>query len=416
MLSKKIENLKQFIAILTIGSVINQSGNFLFRIIALLILKNNNYGLFSITIITFNIFLPFSSFVLHSLLTRDIRKAENEYEITKIFQNYIICYIITSSFNFIIFFLVGLYFLNFLGIFLIIFLSLNLVFNAFSEFFIGLSRGYGMPIKSIIISSVNGLLRGLLAFFSLFFIFFQYLGSFILFFGLGYLGSFLVGISLYNSKIKKYLFNSNLNLIEIDKIKENIKNSSLLLFDNFITRFNLWLSTFIALLILNDLSFKIFDLSLMMIVVVKFLGDSLNIATNSNRNLGRFNVNFKKKIKYLITLVFLNIFIEFFLFFTNLDIIILGVIFGDIPIESHFFLRVVLFIPIPLIIAAYFHGRAQNFGKYSYCAMAKIFGLMGSVIIYLPAIIFKLADLLIIGLILESVITSLVLIIFEIYK
>ncbi len=416
MISKKVENLKQFTIILTIGAIINQSGNFLFKIISLFILSNNDYGLFSITLSTFNIFIPISSFLLHNPLTRDIRKAKDSIEITKIYQNYSICYLITSLSIFFIFIIVGGIFLKFLDIFLVVFLSLNLIFYAFSEFFIGISRGDGMPIKSILINAVNGLIRGFLAFFSLFIIFFQNFETFIIFFGLGYIGSFSIGIALYYSPLKDHLFKNKSNFIEKDRIKVTFKKSSLLLFDNFISRFNLWLVTYIAYLILNAFSFKIFDLALMMIIIVKFLGDSLNIATNSKRNLGKFNKKSKNESKYLVILISLNIFSVFFLFFTNVDLVILKVFFGDIPKEAHLFLRWILLIPIPLIINAYFYGRAQNFGNYSDCVKSKILGFIGSVLIYFPAVIIGLADLLIIGLILEKMISAIFIINFEIKR
>lgn len=273
-----------------------------------------------------------------------------------------------------------------------------------------------MPIKSMLINSVNGLIRAFLAIFSLFILLIQNLESFLLFFGLGYIGSFFIGITMHISLLKRHFVNVNQNFVEKEIIIKTLKKSSLLLFDNLASRFNLWLSTYLAFLILNAFSFKIFDLSLMMIMIVKFLGDSLDISINAKRNLGKIQLYSIKRSKYLIILILLNIFIELVLIFTNIDLVILNILFGDIPHEAQNFFRYILIIPIPLVISAYFHGRAQNLGKYSYCVLSKILGLTGSITLYVTAVIFDIADILIIGIILEYAISAIVLIYYETKK
>lgn len=413
MISKKITDLKQFSLILTIGALINQAGHLLFRTIALIILQNIAYGLFSITISTFDLFLPFASFMLHSPLTRDIRKAESKYELKKVYQNFVVCYCLTSTINFLLFFIMGIIFLNYFHFFLILFLSLSLIFQSFAEFFIGLSRGYSIPVRAVILSVITGILRGLFAFISLFVLVFQNANFFLFFFSFGYLIQFFLGLIFYRSEIKKYLF--KFDLIEINRIKSSIKNSSFLLSNTFLDRLVKWILTFIALVNLRSLSFKVFDLCILFISFIRILGGNLTIAMNSNRNLKKVHKNFRENqiIKKIIPIILINIFLIFFLFFTNIDYIILKLILGEIPLISLLFVRTILFVPIPYIFASYFYGWAQNFGHYSVCIFARVVGFLGSIIIYIILIIFNSFYLLFIGLIIEKLLFSLVLINFE---
>jgi len=412
MISKKIDNVRQFTLILTVGSIISNAWRYLFKIIALLLLRNSDYGFLIITIRTFVIILPFSSFMLHIPLTKEIREAKNEYTLQYTFKNFAFSYSLTSLFSFILFLFIGFYFLNFVNILLIIFLALSLIFYSFSEFFIGLSNGFNMPIRTVVIRIMTNLIPGLLALISIFVIFIQNLNSFILFFGIGYLGSFLVGSYLYKAETKKNL--SIKNLIEKKKIKENFKKSSFLLSTNFVKNFSVWIVSIFAFSILGDLSFKIFDLSLMIISAIGIFGNSLTSALNAKQNLKKLN-NLKFFKKNIIPIIFFNILIVIFLFLTNLDIIVLTKLLGDVPYESKLFVRISLHITIPLIISAYFGGRILNIGKYDKYMIASIFGVIGALVIFALALIFNLPYLLLVGLIFEKIIYSLFLIIFDYY-
>lgn len=409
MISKKIDNVGHFTLILTVGLIISEAWGYLFRIIALLSLRNNDYGLLIITTRTFAIILPFSSFILHIPLTREIKDIKDDYILNKIIKNFAFSYCLTSSFSFILFIFIGFYFLNFVNILLIIFLALNLIFYSFSEFFIGLSNGFNMPIRTSLIQIMRNLIPGLLALMSLFVSFIQNLNSFILFFGIGYLGSFLVGLYLYKAEIKKYI--SGKNLIEKHKIKENFKNSSFMLSTNFIKNFSLWIISIFAFSILSELSFKIFDLSLMIISAILLLVNSLSNALIAKQNLKKLNsVKLFKKI--IIPIIFFSILIVIFLFFTNLDIIFIAKLLGDVPDESKLFVRISLLIIIPMIISAYFGGRIIDVGKYSKYMISSLFGLIGSLFLLTLAFIFNLSYLLLIALFLEKIIYLIFLIVF----
>ncbi|KKL12181.1 hypothetical protein LCGC14_2538350, partial [marine sediment metagenome] len=239
MISRKIHGLRHFTLILTIGSISSNAIRYIFRILALFLLLGSDYKYFTIITRTFAIIIPFSSFMLHIPLTRKIREAKNEVMIHKTFKNFAFTYSITSIFSFIVFISLSFYFFNNLDTILIIFLASSLVFYSFSEFFIGLSNGFLMPIKSVVIQFVGNLILSLLAIISLFVISLQNLNSFIFFFGLGYLGSFLMGLYLYKTETKKYL--SGRNILEKKEIKENIKDSIFLMLTNFVKNFSIWI-------------------------------------------------------------------------------------------------------------------------------------------------------------------------------
>jgi len=410
MFSKKIYDIRQFTIILTIGTIISNVLLYVFRIIAILLLKNGDYGLLVIIIRTFTVMLPFSSFLLHINLTREIREANNETSIQKIFKNFVVSYTITSFSSFIAFIFLGFYFLDFVNILLIFFLALCLVFNSFSEFFIGLSNGYKMPIKTISISIMNCLIRGLLALISVFFIFLQNLNWFIFFFGIGNLGSFLLGLYFYKTQTREYL--SKKISIEKNKIKKYIKNSSFLLSTNFIKTFILLIISVIAFSLLSDLSFKVFDLSLLIISFIGMVSISLTNALNAKQNLKKLN-NIKFIKKNIIPVLIINILILIFLIFTDLDIIVLKIFLGAIQNEAKYFIRISLLITIPMIISAYFGGKILNIGMYSKYFVSTIFGLLISLIFVTIALITNLPYLLIIGLVFEKISSALFLIIFD---
>ena len=410
MISRKIHDLRHFTLILTMGSILNNAFRYIFRILALFLLLASDYKYFTITIRTFAIILPFSSFILHIPLTRKIREAKNEVMLHKTFKNFAFTYSITSIFSFMVFISLGFYFFYYLDTILIFFLASSLVFYSFSEFFIGLSNGFLMPIKSVVIQIVGNLILGLSAIISLFVISLQNLNSFIYFFGLSYLGSFLMGLYLYKTETKKYL--SGRNIIEKKEIKENIKNSLFLLSTNFVKNFSLWMSTIIAASILSDISFKVFDLSLMIISVITMLGNSLTTALNSKKNIEK-QPNLKFLKKNIIPIIIINFLILVFLLVTNLDRIVLINFLGENSEKSYYFIRISLFIPIPIIISAYFGGRILNFGDYSKYLISSIFGLIGSLIILFLAFSLSMSYLLIIALIFEKIIYLLFLIIYD---
>ncbi len=410
MISRKIHDIRHFTIILTIGSILSDALRYIFRISALFLLLASDYKYFTIITRTFAIILPFSSFMLHIPLTRKIREAKNEVILHKTFKNFAFTYSITSIFGFIVFISLSLVFFNNLETIIIFFLASSLVFYSFSEFFIGLSNGFLMPIKTVVILIFGNLILGLSAIISLFVISLQNLNSFIFFFGLRYLGSFLVGLYLYKTETKKYL--SGRNIIEKKKIKENIKDSIFLLSTNFVKNFSIWMTTIIAASILSDISFKVFDLSLMIILIIGLIGNSLTTAVNSKKNLEK-QPNLKFLKKNIIPIFIINFLILVFLLVTNLDKIVLVNLLGVNSEKSYYFIRLSLFIPIPILISAYFGGRILNFGEYSKYLISSIFGLMGSLIILFLAFPLNKSYLLIIALIFEKIIYSLFLIIYN---
>ena len=411
MISRKIHDLRHFTLILSIGAILNNILRYIFRILALFLLLASDYKYFTIIIWTHGIMLPFSSFLLHIPLTRKIREAKNEVMLHKTFKNFAFNYSITSIFSFMVFIFLSFYFFNALEPILIFFLASSLVFYSFSEFFIGLSNGFLMPIKSVVIPFVGNLIMGLLAIISLFVISLQNINSFIFFFGLSYLGSFLMGLYLYKTEIKNYLI-SGRKIIEKKEIKENIKNSLFLVSTNFVKNFSLLMSIITAASILSDISFKVFDLSLMIISLIAILGNSLTSALNSKKNLEK-QPNLKFLKKNIIPIIIINFLILVFLLVTNLDRLVLLNFLGENSENSYYFIRISLFIPIPIIISAYFGGRILNFGEYSKYLISSIFGLMGSIIILFLAFSLNISYLLIIALIFEQIISLLFLIIYD---
>ena len=403
MISRKIHDLRSFTLILTIGSIINNTTRYIFRILALFLILASDYKYFVIVILIHGSLLPFSTFLLHFPLTRKIREAKNESMLTKTINNFAFNYILTSVFCFLVFIFIGFYFFNFLNVFLIFFLACSLVFYSFSEFFIGLSNGFLMPIKSVTIPILGNLVMALLAVISLFEKSFQNINSFFFFFGLSYMGSFLLGIYFYKTEIKKYLI-SERTVIEKKEIKENIKDSIFLLSTNFVKNFSVLISTIMATSMLSDISFKVFDLSIMIISFISILGNSLTSALNSNRNLQK-QPNLKFLKKNIIPIIFINFLILVVLYFTNLDRIFLINFLGDNSDKSYLFIRLSLFIPVPSVLLAYFGGRILNFGEYSKFLISTILGFLGALIFVFLAFALNITYLLIIALILEKIIS-----------
>jgi hypothetical protein len=410
MLTKKVRDLGKFTIILSVGSIINSLLGYIFRFIALLLLKDGDYGLLAITIRTFGVLIPFSSFMLHIPLTREIREANQEKRLKKIIQNFAVSYTLTSLFSFFLFIIVEIFFLNFINIPLIVFLALSLIFYSFSEFFIGLSNGYIMPIKGQIILIIGNLVSSILALLSIFIQSMQELNLFIIFFGIGYLCSFLLGLSFYKGEVKEFIFNDN--LIEKKMIKNNIKNSSFMLSTTFIKDFKYWIISVFAFSLLGDLSFKIFDLTLMIISVIDIVTYSLTTAINSKEGIEELStMNFIKK--NLIPFLILNILIEMILFLTNLDIIVLNMILGDVPYDAILFIRIGAMVIMPLVISAFFGGKILNKKKYPAYLISSIFGLTGGFIFFVSGYYFDISSFLLIGFIFERLIFSIILMIFD---
>jgi len=127
-----------------------------------------------------------------------------------------------------------------------------------------------------------------------------------------------------------------------------------------------------------------------------------------------FELSFEKFLKKnIIPIVIINFLLLIFLLVTNLDKIVLINLLGVDSEKSYYFIRLSLFIPIPIIISAYFGGRILNFGEYSKYLISSIFGLIGSLIILFLAFSLNMSYLLIIALIFEKIIYSLFLIIYN---
>lgn len=410
MISRKIESTGHFTIVITAGSLMIFFFGYIYRIIALLLLSNTDYGFFAIIIRTYGIILPISSFALHIPLTREIKKVNDDSEMRYIFQNFLFSYFLTSLFSIILFIIIGLSFFNFIGIFLVILLAISLVFFSFSEFYMGLSNGYTMPIKGQIIQVMSSLITAILAIVSIFFKSLQSLEFFLFYSGIGYFGSFLIGVFLYKKEMSKYL--SKMDLIEKKKVGENIKNSSFMLSTGFVKNFSYWIITIFAVSLLDNFAFKIFDLSLMIVQVIGMVAYSLTIALLSKKNIETLNTKSFMK-KSIIPILILNIIIEIIFFTFNLDLILLNILFGEIPFESQLFIRVSLFITIPYLVSSFYGGKILNKGKYSSYLISSIFGLIISVIFYILALLFHLQNILLLGLIFEKIIYSILLIIFD---
>ncbi len=165
-----------------------------------------------------------------------------------------------------IFFLLimSFFFLTKLSLLHYLFLSITLVLQATTEYFIAIVRSKGLPLRSAVISSINGIVLGLIIIPFLFnFQTLLSLNFFIFIFCLGLIISFITGLILSNPNWK-YFIKAMQNLSKKIYLKEamsNIKNGSFLSFHGLINASRDWFLTFLAIKVLTPNLFKTFDLS-----------------------------------------------------------------------------------------------------------------------------------------------------------
>lgn len=359
----KVTSLKKFTLILSLGTIISYFGRLPFKLIALIVLSGSDYITFSLTLQTFSLAIFVANLGLTVPFTRELRL--NSSEIIKI--NFALSYLITEIIGVFFMLIMSFFFLTKLSLLHYLFLSITLVLETTTEYFIAIVRSKGLPLRSAVISSINGIIQGLIIIPFLFN--FQNLLSlnfFIFIFCLGFIISFITGLILSNPNWK-YFFLAMQNLSKKRYLKEamsNIKNGSFLSLHGLINASRNWLLTFLAIIVLTPNLFKTFDLSWYVISLITLFSGNILISTLSVSDTEKVS----KRNKNFFYMVFIGIIMTFctFLLIQLMPIEwFLKKIFNlDFSTESRSIIGTAVFIPLPIILRAFLIGKMQALGKY----------------------------------------------------
>ena len=400
---KKVTSLKKFTLILSLGTLISYFGRLPFKFIALIVLSGSDYITFSLTIQTFSLAISVAGLGLHIPFTRELRL--NSSEIIKV--NFALSYLITEIFGFIFMSIMSFFFLTKLSLLQYLFLSITLALQASTEYFVAIVRSKGSALRSAIISSINGIIQGLIIIPFLFnFQNLLTLNLFIFIFCLGSIISFITGLILSNPNWK-YFFIAMPNLSKKRNLKEamsNIKNGSYLSFKGLVNSGRNWLLTFLAIMILTPNLFKIFDLCWYGISLITLFSGDLLVST--------FSVSDTKKVskrnKNLFYMVFIGIFMTFCTFFLIQLIPIewfLNFFFNlDLSTEGRSIIGTAVFIPISIILKMFLIGKMQALGKYKELLIITLPALLVFIFFLIFGIFLNSVIILMIGLIIFNLI------------
>lgn len=360
---KKVTSIKKFTLILSLGTVISYFGRLPFKLIALIVLSGSDYIAFSLTIQTFSLAISIAGLGLHVPFTRELRL--NSSEIIK--TNFALSYLIIETIGFIFMLMMSFFFLTKLSPLHYLFLSITLVLRASMEYFIAIVRSKGLALRSAIISSINGIIQGVIIIPFLFnFQNLLTLNFFIFIFCLGYIISFITGLILSNPNWKHF-FIAMQNLSKKRYLKEamsNIKNGSFLSFQGVLNSSRNWLLTFLAIIVLTPNLFKIFDLCSYVISLITLFSADLLISTFSVSDTKRVS----KRNKNLFYMVFIGIFMTFCTFFLiqliPIEWFLKNFFNLDFSTEGRSIIGTAVFIPLTIIIRAFLIGKMQALGKY----------------------------------------------------
>ena len=147
----KVTSLKKFTLILSLGTIISYFGRLPFKLIALIVLSGSDYITFSLTLQTFSLAIFVANLGLTVPFTRELRL--NSSEIIKI--NFALSYLITEIIGVFFMLIMSFFFLTKLSLLHYLFLSITLVLETTTEYFIAIVRSKGLPLRSAVISSIN---------------------------------------------------------------------------------------------------------------------------------------------------------------------------------------------------------------------------------------------------------------------
>jgi len=413
-------DLGKFAIILIIGSLLNQMGNLGFRIISALALVGDDYATFSLTMRTFQLLIPVATFFLHSPLTREIRLQERSYD--EIIRSFIQSYWLTSVIGFAMMLIFGTTVLSQIPLLIVIYLGICLIARAFTEFFLGVVRGKGDAVSSSIVSSVTGLIRGILVVI-LFFIYSRKppLSFILITYGLGLFAAYIIGY-LITYPVGNYMFKifSKRTNIRTEPVKDHLRVATLLSIGGVIVSGSYWLVTYLAIEIFDDTTFKAFDLALLIVSMVSLVGSSFSIATNAKVTIVRTRERierFKRSFfKYLGLLLLIDIVFVLFIVLTSLDQIVLKFIGFDFSSAQISMIRFTAVLPVPFIAASLLNGRSQSAGNYVNLTKSQLLYLIVVLISSIVGYLYESGIILILALFIGKTIQSIILYYTEIYN
>jgi len=377
---KKIQTIKGFTLILSLGTIISFLGRIPYRIIPLIILTGTDYTTFSLTLLTFMLSISIAGLTLHSPLTREIRLNVNSKEEQ---MNFAMAYWITSLIGAIFMFIMGSYYIRAFSPLQLSFFSITIIFRSFMEFFIANTRALGYAVKSAIISSIPAIFEGLILIpFLLEIEFLLNVNFFLYIYCFGLISSFIFGAILSKSswKILIYSFQKLFSKEHLWQAIKNIKKGLLLSTNAFFRLLGKWLVIFIAIEIMTINSFKILDLSLFLISFTAMFSSNLLISTLSASNIEDKSIK-SKKLVFLIVLGIIVILIIFlFLDFIPLEFIFKEFFNLTLTTEGRNIIRFVILMIFSMFMVAYLGGKAQALGKYKEIAFTSIISFIGLLI------------------------------------
>jgi len=401
---KKIETIKGFTVILSIGTMISFLGRIPYRLIPLIILTGNDYSIFSLTLQTFALTISIAGLTLHSPLTREIRLNEKSKEEQ---LNYAIAYWITSLIGAIFLFIMGSYYIRAFSLLQLSFFSISIIFRSFMEFFIANTRARGYAVRSALISSIPAIIEGLILIPFIFeFEILLNLNFFLSLYCFGLISSFIFGAVLSKSswKILIYSFQKLFCKEHLWQAIKNIKKGLLLSTNALFRSLGKWLVIFLAIEIMTINSFKILDLSLFLISFTAMFSSNLLISTLSASNIE----DRPKKSNLFFLFIVLGILIISIIFFF-LDFIPLEFIFQEffnlnLSVEGKNIIRIVILMIFSMFMVAYLGGRVQTLGKYKEIAFSSIMSFIGFLIFLILGYFMNNGTILIISLIMFDLI------------
>jgi O-antigen/teichoic acid export membrane protein len=361
---KKTTSLEGFTVILSIGTILSFVCSIPFRFIALTVLNGYDYSVFTLTIYTFGLLISIGGLNLHSPFTRELRMAESPGNIK---VNFGISYIITGIFGGLLMIILGTFILRAFALLFLLIFSLALFLHYFGEYFIAIVRSNGSAVKSALISSTPTIFQGLIII--PFFLNIQFLLNlhfFILLYCF-YTGfSFFMGLILVDADWSAFskTVKSLPQKINLRESFRNIKHGSFLSITQISISLVNWLITFIAILILDSNSFKIFDFCLYAISIFLIFGTNVSISALSTSDTENASENPRKLLYYAISGVILTLAVFLLLPIIPIEWFLSKFFNISLSIEGQNIIRISVFIPIFLFLSSFLNGKIQALGKY----------------------------------------------------
>jgi len=403
---KKIRTIKRFTIILSIGTVISFLGRIPFRFIPLIVLAGKDYSIFSLTLQTFALTITMAGLTLHSPLTREIRLNNTSKDIE---MNFALSYWITNFIGFIFIFMMGFFYLKVFSIFQLLFFSISIIFRSFMEFFIANTRARGYAVKSALITSIPGIIEGLIIIPFIFNIqIFLNLNFFIYLYCFGLISSFIIGAILTKPSWKSLFFSLQklLNKEYLFNAVKNIKKGFLLSINTLFHSFGNWLVVFLAIKIMTPDLFKIFDLSLFFVSFIALFCSNLLISTLSVSNVEEKPQKNKNMFYLIVVGISITFLIFFILDFIPLELILYKFFNLYLSTDGKNIIRVVIFLIFSMVIVAFLGGKIQALGRYKKIAFSSFLSFLGLLSFLILGFFMNNGIMLIIGLLFFNLIEA----------